>query len=425
MLVRKSVLPVGTHHAPNGVLNATPEWCRERAQLFADLRKRGIQFPVAWGHQSKALPLDVEKAKDEQSFFKSKYNAGTLLSFDFDEAKQELVMEADIPAAKRIDADGAIIFDTEIEGTGKVEGKIAEVSAGFWDWTDGQGKTHKDCPIHVALTPLPVVAGQSGFVPVEDTAKPVILLSTRTRFGPISESSHTPSTQPVTLATERTMPDEPKDKKPEGEKPEGDKPEGDPKKDSKLKSGKSVSERVTDIAKWLQIGTPEIIPDDADEALDLLYIAAAAIRGPASEENEIVADQSPNTGTGPVMLSTLITTGGPHVAAMKKIDKDEREKLNARIDALKGRGLSDPDFAELKGQVPKLELSLTQEGELVPHALAKTLDILERNLPTKKELATATGDVVEVELPVKDGREKSKAVLQQLEENGIIPPAKK
>jgi hypothetical protein len=228
------------------------------------------------------------------------------------------------------------------------------------------------------------------------------------------------------LATEPAMPDDEKLETKSDAKPEGgdDKPEGDEKpNDSKLKSGKSVGERVTEIASKLKIGVPEMIPEDADEALDLLYIAACAIAGPSPEENAVVPDTPP--GSGPLMLSTAIAANGPHVAALRRIDKDERSKLNARIDALKGRGLSDADFQELKGQVPKLELSLTAEGDLVKPELAKTLEILERNLPDKVELATKTGDVVVVEPPVPDQRKKDEETLAALEANGAIPPAKK
>lgn len=424
MIVEKELLRLGRLQTPNGVLEATPAWADERVAQYRRMRAKGATSPVAWGHSLKALPLDPEKAKDEQRYHASKYKAGNVLDLRRD--GDRLLVKLDVPAVKRIDESGNLIHEVEIDGQ-KKEAAINEVSAGFQDWQDGQGELHQDALIHVALCPLPVSMGQEGFRQVPET-KPVLMLSTASYLGAIGSNVDSKNhSQRTELATEpKAMPDELKEKgteTTESEKPEAE--EKTEKPDETKTPTKPVGDMLKVIGDKFKIGLPDTLPGDPLEALEMLYVAACAIGGPTQEE-ELMAATSPNINTsGGLMLSTAMKDKSWAGTMARTLDKNTREGLKARIAKLKGRGLQKEDEEAMLAQVPALELSANPEtGEVVETPLHRMLTVLERNLPSRKELATET-ELEEVPNPIKSTREKAEQTLQALEDNGVIEPAKK
>jgi hypothetical protein len=402
MRVRKELLKLGKHHAKGGTLNATREWAEAKVKQTNDLIAKGIKPPVAWGHTSTAMPLDPTKREDEQKFHSSKFKAGDLVGLELEGDK--IFFQAEVPGVKRIDEHGNLIHDVEINGETK-EAAISEVSGGFWDWTDGQGELHKDALIHVALCPLPVSAGQTGFQP----APQPILLSTSTWFGAIDAiESNDPAKKVTELATEPDM-DEPK--KPETEeKPTEDKPA--------KKAPVNVQERLKTIGDKFKIGLPDQLPDNPEDALELLYVAACVVAGPQEEET---LTPEPNPTTGSIMLSTAVKESGWAGTAARHLETTTRDGLKSRIELLKKRGLGKEDHEKLLAQVPKLELSLNPaDGKVIDTHLHDMLTVLERNLPSRKELATST-ELTEEKPPVADAKAKAEETLKHLEEKGIIP----
>lgn len=430
MKVRKELLRLGKHHARGGMLDATQDWADRKIEQANKLIAKGVRLPFAWGHAKKALPLDPEDAKDERQFEASKFNAGYIERLE--RLGDRIFVEGEIPAVKRIDDAGNLIHDVEIEGK-KTEAAISEVSAGFDTWIDGQGDKHDDCLIHVALCTHPIYAGQSGFAVAEEN-RPPILLSASTWFGASDAIGSTDTRVRKTLAAEPDMADELKDKK--DEKPGDDKPESKDKADKKPDEsteedkpkegegpGKAVPDMMKEIGEIFKIGLPEQLPSDHKAALEMLYIAACASKPP--QEEELKMANQPNNSTGAIMLSAALKGNDWTAAVAKSLDSSTREGLKKRIEALKARGLSEQDQKDFLEMLPRLELSVDPtSGQVQDTDLHKSLTILERNLPTRKELA-ADSELTEHAPPVHDPKEKAKKTLEELEKNGVIAPEKK
>src|SRR5579859_5265625 len=172
---------------------------RDWTERFRQMRARGIKIPAAWGHQSRAQPIEPDDREQQLAQF----NAGYLTDLRFTR-DQELVGEFDIPGAEK-DESGNVVTMAETPDGLKLKCAIGEVSASINDWTDGKKETWKDSIVHVALTPLPVWHGQDSFQPVSE---PPATTETRLSLS-------------LLFATGDAMPDEPKEEKP-AEKPEGD-----------------------------------------------------------------------------------------------------------------------------------------------------------------------------------------------------------
>ena len=149
---QKTVMPLGTHHTPEGPVQVTPERMRHWVDSFNQMRARGIKIPTPWSHHPKAAP--VESAED-LALDRAKWNAGYVDRLDTDPHTGNLVCT--MPPPPGMVVDGGDLVDP-VNHT-----RIGEVSAGIGDWKDGTGKWWNDVIWHVALTPLPVSAGQDGF----------------------------------------------------------------------------------------------------------------------------------------------------------------------------------------------------------------------------------------------------------------------
>lgn len=155
----KNILPPGDYHAPQGVLQATPERLRSWAAKFRCMKAAGIRVPICWGHQPGAVP-GSGKGKSARQYEMSRFNAGYIEDLRFGANGLEAVM--DVPGAE-VDEDGNLLTWAVMPDGRKVRCAIKEVSASIRDFRDGKGRDWGDAIMHVALVPLPVVGGQSGF----------------------------------------------------------------------------------------------------------------------------------------------------------------------------------------------------------------------------------------------------------------------
>lgn len=158
--VRKIILSPGVYHAPQGRLHATPERVKRWADTFRRMKANGIRVPVCWGHQPGAIPGDGQDKAGRQ-YELSRFNAGYVTNMQRT-ADGDLEGELDIPGAE-VDEDGNLVTWAKMPDGRKVRCAIKEVSAAIRDWQDGSGRQWPDAIMHVALVPLPVVAGQEGF----------------------------------------------------------------------------------------------------------------------------------------------------------------------------------------------------------------------------------------------------------------------
>lgn len=181
---KKVILSPGVYHAPQGTLHATPGRVRGWAKTFARMNQNGIRVPICWGHQPGAIPGEG-KGKADRQYELSRYNAGYIRNLSVSD-DGDLEGELDIPGAD-VDEDGNLITWAEMPDGRKVRCAIKEVSAAIRDWQDGSGRKWPDAITHVALVPLPVVAGQTGFETTLGTDAGVpgeIHLSLATYLGP-------------------------------------------------------------------------------------------------------------------------------------------------------------------------------------------------------------------------------------------------
>lgn len=154
-------IPPGEHVSPDGIVYATPDRIRRWADRFRKMRERGIRIPVAWGHGPDSLPVESE-AEFQRSL--AQHNAGYLLDLYEDPETGGLAFEAEAPGVEHDPDTKSLTYWTRLPTGQEVKGSIAEVSAGINSWQDGTGQLWPDSVIHLALTPLPVCAGQQGFL---------------------------------------------------------------------------------------------------------------------------------------------------------------------------------------------------------------------------------------------------------------------
>ena len=158
-----TLVPVGRHHAPQGVVEVTPERSRRWVEMFNRLKADGVRFPMPWGHRLSAIPEEgectdeeYEAALEQRAAEEARWNATYIDDLHTDDAGN-LILRACPPPGYSVCPHTKSLINAR-DGT-----RISELSAGIGDWRDGRGRQHKDIIIHAALVPLPVVAGQDGF----------------------------------------------------------------------------------------------------------------------------------------------------------------------------------------------------------------------------------------------------------------------
>jgi len=246
---RKSVAVPGSYQTPEGPATVTSARIQHWHDSINEMVGLGIRPPVSWGHVSTSTP----HTDDDAAFWASKYNAGKVTGAEIDEAG-ELFLLGD--AAGLSMRDGELVTQVELAGGMKVETAIGEVSIGVRDWTSGDGRDWKDVPIHLALTPLPVIVppgGQSPFAP--DSGQSFGLASLLTRFGTAPPVLPKPDNKAAdNKAADKTDP------------PDESKDDG--------KTGASAEACVAMLAK---VGV--VLPEDTNAAnfLERVYVACTAL----------------------------------------------------------------------------------------------------------------------------------------------------
>lgn len=373
----KTLLKTGLYVAPQGSLRATPARMRRWTEQFRAMREEGIKVPVGWGHAPTALPGDPDQ-RAKQQFWLSAYNAGTLDSLDLTD-KGELKGALDCPGVD-LDDKGNLVAWRRLADGSEVRTAISEVSIALKDWRDGKGKLWKDCITHVALTPLPVYAGQDGFAAALSTAH--------------TDSGFTLSLAGFTRelsASETNMADEKEkdaiDATAEAEEEEVAEDTPPPPPAEPARPAADNGARLSECIRVLEAHGLHLPGDTTMENLaERICVAGhAKAKGVAEDEEGDEMDEEdgePAEYSGenggqtveeqrPVMLS-LATARNPVEKASIRREQDAHKARQLRlIKRLEKKGLPPHKAADFRSRVEGYTLSLTEEGEIV----SKKLDL--------------------------------------------------
>jgi hypothetical protein len=192
----------------------------------------GYEIPTPWGHKLKAVPHDPADPYrlDEEI---SRWNAG-YVEASAGRADRRAVHAGPRPA-RLPGGQGPPGLVNDRDGT-----VIREVSPGFGDMIDGQGREHHDVLFHVALCTHPVLPGQPGFEPGGTAAR-----RPSVRF--MSAAGRITRLQFLASPGGKAMADADDDKK--GKKKDAGGPTGDPPIEPDGSAGPgSDAPKVTDVA---------------------------------------------------------------------------------------------------------------------------------------------------------------------------------
>lgn len=146
----------GVYLADGGPIHITPERTARWEREFNRFKAAGYEIPIPWGHKLNGLPHNPEDPywRDEELV---RANSGYVEHVRRDKATGELFMLAQCPPGYRYDKKRKALVN-EKEST-----VVRQVSPGFGDLVDGQGRLHRDVLFHVALCTHPVMPAQPGF----------------------------------------------------------------------------------------------------------------------------------------------------------------------------------------------------------------------------------------------------------------------
>jgi hypothetical protein len=369
--VRKTVVPVGNHVHAGGVIRVTPERVRHWADSFNRMSAAGVRVPVPWGHQRAALPAPADDA-DAQAYLASRFNASYIKNLSADPATGALVMECEPPPGFVVDEASGDFINPK-DGT-----RIGEVSACIGDWTDGTGRVWKDIVAHVALTPLPVVAGQDGFSQ----------LSTGGRLANAVRLATSTSTAEASMADENV------------ETPvEGEGTETPPVEETPVGVTETISAKEQEIqevkALLAELGVPLPESTDSKTFIEHLKVALTVLKdAKVVRPNDMATPTPPPPPPAPVSTEpppgdmVTMATASPREKAMLRAQTAQvKGDLERRINALVGRGLPGVEAQKLKDEATRIQLSFVGASYSVP-AVAEKVALLERTLPKKSPLTT-------------------------------------
>lgn len=354
----------------------TPQRFQSWADKFRALRADGIEFGVPWGHFEECEPA-------AQQFLSSKFNAGYIRDLSVD-ADGQFNVVLDCPGLEQR-PDGTLVGKAELPDGTKVETAIKEVSPGIWDkWTDGQGREHTDIVGHVALTMMPVVAGQAGFQALS-TNRGITYFSTRVD----------------NMADENNDVDKLKDDVESVSK--DDDGSGEEDLDTLLTPQEETTspetERLARVTALLAQGgctlppdtTPENFLERLEVAVGIMVQAQTAQKAAAAEKDKadeppITEEACPSPG---VMLSTERIKNDPVMQSLLRRELTNRRYGRAkRIEALKLRGLPVSEAEKLQSAKVFLSTIVSPTGEIVDDETDRLIAALERSLPTTEFAAT-------------------------------------
>jgi hypothetical protein len=160
---KKELAKPGVFQSAQGEVVITPKRIDHWLKTFNKLRKEGFNFPVPWGHKLQAVPTDEDPFAQEENY--ARWNSGNINRLE--KSKDgSLWMIAETPPGYKVEQDTQRLVN-EKDGT-----VVTDVSPGIGDWTDGQGREHKDIILHAALCTHPVQHNQTGFLPASGVRLP-------------------------------------------------------------------------------------------------------------------------------------------------------------------------------------------------------------------------------------------------------------
>jgi hypothetical protein len=344
---------VPTEDGGRAWIDFSPEYVAATIDRTNKMLRAGIPVPVSWGHRSDAKPGSIS-ADDWQSA-KEKGVAGYALSCDI--------------------KGGPGFADIEIpdDADGRQAEKVRFCSPEIDDFTDGNGKHWGEVFTHIALTPRPVQHDQP----------PIARLSLS---GPIRLS--------VDPLTGKNMADEKPDEKPEDVKPPADEKPKEKPDESRLGSliaalrdaGFEVPAEVTDI-DGLIIAVKSKAPTSEPEEEEEL------------EDDDMNNDELGEVRSPPVQMS--MAEKKSHERAVNLTRRDLTERIQTLV---KRRQITPAIGSKLTQQIPKIQLSFSEAGDLKPNALLHKIEAYEE-LPkggafqTKGKRVDMSHDAREVETP--------------------------
>lgn len=344
----------GEYRTPDGPASVTPARIKHWHDSVNAMAAEGIRLPASWGHVSTAVP----HSPDDAAFWASRYNAGHITGAELSDTG-ELFFLGDAPGLDM--RDGNLVASVELAGGMKAETAIGEVSVGVRDWTDGNGRLWRDAPLHLALTPLPVIVppgGQSGFE-AAPSGQSFGLASLLTRFG-----DSPPPKKPDPTAGSDTDADDDADATTAA--PTGDAIPG------------ASAEKV--VAMLAKIGV--VLPTDTSAAniLERLYVACTAMETTMTATDPAEATKGAKEEQG-TYLSTLRAKDPIVALLLDEKEARERADLFADIDACKKRGLSAHLAKEWRAEATAQRFSLGADGKPAASAVRAKVDLAKQLLP--------------------------------------------
>lgn len=407
--VRKTVLAVGEHRSPEGVVKATPARLRHWADQFNAMRAAGLKIPVPYGHNTNAIPADPNDPNESQ-FLSSRYNAGYVEALDV--TPDGLVAANDCPGLDTDDS-GNLVGWAKLPDGREVKTAIGEVSVGIAKkFTDGTGRVWNDVITHIAVTPHPVWGGQDGFTALGGSRGRVEGLVTLALGG-------------ATMNDDAIFDDDLDAPPPADVLP-------DPNADAG--TGEITMEKLLPALAEHGIALPEGT-DDAN-FIERLYTAIVALQGKLTPAGgapleDPAAEQTPVTQQEPdaVLMSLLGRTTDAREKAALQATIDERKaarqatrdaraaKITKQIERHAGAGIPRDVLTKHFGAEPAVQcLSLlarpaTAEVAVYEGKLALLKDLKPYLVgPLKKQLAKATEVVSPIDAPDRE----QKAVTERM-----------
>lgn len=325
--LRKSVLSVGKHHSPDGVVDVTPQRLQHFANVFGRMKDKGLTVPVDWDHATdvkQAQPLSLGDYKKQRS---AKNTVGKLdhvaLSPDGNSLSITLDVEDKTAAAKA--AANTVYISPVI----------------FDKWTDGDGETFNDCFTHVDIVNWPVDHKQTPFETVTNTP-PAIACAIR-----MGLSAPAWGKGAKRMATETEEPEV---------KEEAETPEVPETPDLGLPENNSIQKLVGLLSEFGITLDPATTPDNLPQHLE---VAIRALLGAKAAE-----EPAPEA---PAEDDDLGLPRDPQFQAMSLLAKSQRdERIKTQLNSLLESGRITPvEFREQSNACGALRLSLDKAGKPV------------------------------------------------------------
>lgn len=364
--VQKTVATPGVYHTLSGLSTVSAERLRHWHDTVQALIQDKIFPPVVWGHQNDAVPSPDGPTA-------ARYTAGRVLGSHLSD-DGSLSFTLDVPGTT-LEGDRLLSMVTMPDGR-KLPTAIDKVSIGARDWTDGRGRQWKDAPIHLALTPLPVMIDQPGFEPSVNFGLAYFSLDQKQ---PAIGPTPVPAPMPVHVVN---PPKPPEPVKPEKPKPDGEKTDPCPftvpafldklrRFDIRLPTDTNEGNLLERL--WVALAQRDEDPDDLSQN-----------EQPVTEESGIyLSTMAEETTTpAPVPPPTPPPAPDPRIAAYEaRFQADAQKRRLDRVDALAKRGLKPPRVKALKDRITATNFALDEHGQETGAAIDDHLDVIDDVLP--------------------------------------------